>query len=188
MKTSQTLPVCALLGSLFLTAASTVEPVNFFGRPYRLASYNQKANAMWEFTAPNETVTNWTTLFTIVDRPDARTPPDLDRLAQGILDAYKAKGGKVLLAKTMKDSTGKPYNYIVVGFDQPAQKRFELNFVKAALGPKNAYMAIYGVRVTDPKDYVAKAKAFLNERSTEIGKELENKKVPALETLPRREF
>jgi len=188
MKTSQTLPVCALLGSLFLTAASTVEPVNLFGRPYRLASYNQKANAMWEFAAPNETVANWTTLFTIVDRPDARTRPDLDRLAQGILDTYKAKGGKVLLAKTMGNATGTPYNYIVVAFDQPAQKRFELNFVKAALGPKNAYMAIYGVRVTDPKDYVAKAKAFLNERSAEIGKELENKKLPAVEALPRREF
>jgi len=41
---------------------------------------------MWEFAAPNETVANWTTLLTIVDRPDARTRPDLDRLAQGILD------------------------------------------------------------------------------------------------------
>jgi hypothetical protein len=106
-----------LLGAGFLKAASTAEPGTLFGRPDRLASFNQKSNASWEFAASSETVANWMTLFTIVDRPDARTRPDL----------YPS-----------------------------AQKRFELNFVKTALGPKNAYMAIYGVRVADPTDYVAR--------------------------------
>lgn len=69
-----------------------------------------------------------------------------------------------------------------------AQKRFELNFVKLALGSKNAVVAVYGVRISDPKDYKAAAKAFLDQNSQTIGKALEVAKFPALEKLPRREF
>lgn len=179
-------PLCrsaiAALSTLCLFATPTV---TFMGKPYRLASFNQKASPMWEFTVPNETVDNWNTLLTIVDRPEARSRPDLDRLAQGVLDAYKSRGGRVLMAKTMLDSTGTPFNYMVAAFDQPAQHRFELNFVKAAMGGKNAYIAIYGVRVTDSKDYVGKAKAFLNEQSGRIGQELERAVLPPAGTLPR---
>jgi hypothetical protein len=68
---------------------------------------------------------------------------------------------------------------MVVAFEQPAQKRYELNFVKAAMGVKNAYMAIYGVRVQD-------AKTFLNEHSAEIGKALEKAQLPPVAALPRK--
>ncbi|MBI2686632.1 MAG: hypothetical protein HYX27_09975 [Acidobacteria bacterium] len=177
--------IVVVLCGLCLFATPTV---TFLGQPYRLASFNQKTNAMWEFTSANETVDNWSTLLTVVDRPDARTRPDLDRLAQGVMDTYKSRGGRILMAKTMVDASGTPYNYMVAAFDQPAQRRFELNFVKAAMGAKNAYMAIYGVRVADQKDYAGKAKAYLNERSGEIGKELEKAVLPAVGTLPRKEF
>ncbi len=143
---------------------------------------------MWEFAAANESIDNWTTLLTVIDRPDAKTRPELDRPAQGIMEMYTSRGGKLMMAKTMADSSGKPYNYLVAAFDQPAQHRFELNFVKAALGPKNASMAIYGVRVSDPRDYAAKSKSFLNENSSRIGKELETALLPAPATLPRKVF
>lgn len=177
-----------MLSSLAGITVANAETVSFLGQTYQLASFNQKANPMWEFVRTPENVNNWTTLLTIVDRPEARTRQDLDRLSQGILDTYKSSGGRVLMAKTMADAAGTPYNYMVVAFDQPAQHRFELNFVKAVLGPKNAYMVIYGVRVADPRDYVTKSKTFLNEHSSEIGKALEKTQVPAPATLPRKEF
>jgi hypothetical protein len=133
-------------------------------------------------------VNNWTTLLTIIDRPDAKTRPDLDRLAQGVIDNYKSHGGRILMAKTMVDASGAPYSYAVAAFDLPAEHRFELNFVKAALGRKNVYIAIYGVRIADPKDYAGKAKAYLNEHSSEVGRELEKAALPATSTLPRQEF
>ena len=49
-------------------------------------------------------------------------------------------------------------------------------------------MVIYGARVTDAKDYVGKAKAFLSARSGEIGMELEKMAAPAVGALPRRQF
>ena len=89
------------------------------------------------------------------------------------MDNYKSHSGRILMAKTMVDASGAPYNCAVAAFDLPAEHRFELNFVKAALGPKNAYIAIYGARIDDSKDYVGKSKAYLNEHSSEVGRELE---------------
>lgn len=169
-------------------ALSAAPAITFLGQPYQLASFNQKGNPMWEFAASNETVNNWTTLLTVVERPDAHSRADLDRLAQGILDTYKSRGARVLMARTMADASGAPFNYMVVAFEEPSKHRFELNFVKAALGPKNAFMVIYGVRVTDPKDYTAKAKAFLNQQSSNIGKAMETAAIPPTASLPRREF
>jgi hypothetical protein len=177
-------PVLLAMSMMVFGAA----PMTFQGRAYQLGSFSQKTNAMWEFVSAPETVSNWTTLLTVVDRPDAKTPAELDRLAQGILDTYKSRGGKVVMARTMQDASGKPFNYMVVAFDEPGRKRYELNFVKAGLGAKNAYMLIYGARVTDAKDYVGKAKAFLSARSGEIGMELERMAAPAVGALPRREF
>ena len=172
-----------------LAATKTIgPPILFLGRQYYLASFNQKTNPMWEFTSANETVNNWTTLVTIIDRPDAKTRPELDRLAQGILDHYKSHGGKILLAQTMVDKAGAPFNYLAAAFDEPALHRYEINFVKVTLGPKNAYLVMYGVRITDPHDYSGKARAFLNEHSTEIGHELEKAALPPTSMLPRREF
>ena len=91
------------------------------------------------------------------------------------------------MARTM-GTPENPYNYMVVAFTQPAEHRIELNFVKVALGTKNAYVVIDGERIHDPKDPANKAKAFLHERSTEIGMALEKASLPAIETLPRREF
>ncbi len=170
-------------------ATKPVTPsIVLLGRTYHLASFTLKPNALWEFTSVNETVNNWTTLLTVIDRPDALTRPDLDRLSQGILDQYKSHGGKILLAKTMVDVSGAPYNYMAAAFEQQPLHRFELNFVKAALGPNNAYMVLYGVRISDPNDYVDKAKAFLNQHSDEIGHELAKAVLPAIDKLPRKEF
>lgn len=173
-----------------LALAGNLKPaaLTFLGSSYHLAFVSLKNRPMWEFVKPGETVDNWTTLVTIIDRPDAKSKSDLDRLAQGIHDEYTSHGGRILMAKTMVNASGQPYNYMVAAFDQPALHRFELNFVKAALGPNNAYTAIYGVRISDPKDYVSKAKAFLNEHSGEIGRELEQSPLPDPATLPHKEL
>jgi hypothetical protein len=184
MKRTLTIALTLLTGAITMTAADSI---SFLGKDYKLASHNQKAAPMWEFTTGKEGVDNWSTLFTILERPDAKTRPDLDRLAQGILDTYKAQNGKVLMAKTMS-ANGVPFNYIIVAFPQPAQKRFELNFVKIALAQNNAVVAVYGVRIDDPTNDAAKAKAFLSANSEAIGKALEQAALPATSTLPRREF
>ncbi len=183
-------PIVALfvMASIAHTGTLTASTVLFLSKPYQLASFNKKRNPMWEFTAPGEKITDWTTLLTVIDRPDAKSRPELDRLAEGVIAQYKSNGGKILLAKTMKDPSGIPYNYIVAAFDEPAKHRFELNFVKVGLGRKNAYMIVYGVRVTDPADYPGKAKIFLDQRSSEIGKALAGTPLPDLATLPRNEF
>jgi hypothetical protein len=72
--------------------------------------------------------------------------------------------------------------------EEPDKHRFELNFVKMALGPKNAYTIICGVRITDPKDYRAKAKEFLDQHSGELGQALGNAVPPDLGALPRKMF
>ena len=162
--------------------------MNFLGQKYRLGSYNQKVNPQWEFVPVGESIDDWKTLLTVIDRPEAHSREDLDRLSEGILNAYKSHDGQVLMAKTMQLPSGDPYNYVVVAFEQPGQRRFELNFVKMALGRAGAEILIYGVRVSDPQDYKAKAKEFLNERSGEIGKALNTLAVPDVSRMPRREF
>jgi hypothetical protein len=174
--------------ALFAQPPAATPAINFLARTYRLGSFNQKPQAMWEFVSAGETVAEWTTLLTLIDRPDAHTRQDLDRLSEGIKTTYGSHGGKILKAQTMRDASGAAYNYMVVAFEEPAKHRFELNFVKAALSPKNAYVAVYGVRITDPRDYLGKAKAFLNEHSGEVGRALENAPLPDLSRLPRKEF
>jgi hypothetical protein len=88
----------------------------------------------------------------------------------------------------MQDKSGVAYNYLVAAFEVPAKYRFELNFVKFAVEPKNAYIIVYGARVTDPRDYKTKGKDFLNQHSAEIGRALETTVLPDLGTLPRKEF
>ncbi len=103
------------------------------------------------------------------------------------MDNYKANSGSALMARTM-GTPEKPYNYMVLAITQPEEHRIDLNFVKVALGHNNAYVVICGERIRDPKDPASKAKAFLHERSTEIGMALEKATLPAIDTLPRREF
>jgi hypothetical protein len=155
--------------------------ITFLSKPYKLGSFNQKDNAMWEYVTGGETVNNWTSLITLIDRPDARTRADLDKLAQGVTNTYRSHGAKILMAKTMQDKRGVAYDYLVAAFEQPAEHRFELNFVKFAMGPKNAYIMVYGARAAD-------GKGFLNQHSGEIGRALEAAPVPDLSTLPRKEF
>ena len=87
-----------------------------------------------------------------------------------------------------QDETGAAFNYMVAAFDQPAQHRMELDFVKFVLGSRNANIAVYGVRITDPRDYRAKAKEYLNRSSSEVGQALGQLALPDVSNLPRREF
>lgn len=156
-------------------------PVTFLSKTYTLGSFNLKNTPTWEYVTGGETVDNWTTLITLIDRRDARSKSDLDRVAEGVMQTYRSNGGRILVAKTMKDQAGVAFNYMVAAFEEPAKNRFELNFVKFGLGGKNAYIMVYGARVSDPKD-------FLNEHSAEIGRAIESAVLPDLSTLPRRVF
>jgi hypothetical protein len=170
-------------------AARVASPsITFLGRQYRLGSFNQRSNAMWEFVTGADTADNWKTLLTIIDRPDARTREDLDRLAEGILSAYRSRGGRILMAKTMGQTPETVFNYMVAAFDEPGEQRYELNFAKMSLGSGNAVVAIYGVRIADDRDYRAKSSEFLGANSAEIGRALEKLVLPDLGSLPRRPF
>ena len=161
--------------------------VSLLGRTYHLGSFNQKAKPTWEFVTGDETVDNWTTLITIIDRPDAPTRKDLDGVSEGIMANYKSHGAQILMAKTFPKPSG-VYNYMAAAFEEPDKHRFELNFVKMAMGPRNAYVVIYGTRITDPQNYLRKGKDYLNQHSGEIGDALEKFVLPDLSTLPRKEF
>lgn len=178
----------AIVGSALADRTPAMPSLSFMERTYRLASFNQKSQPMWEFVSNHETVDNWSTLFTIIDRPDGHTAADLDSISAGVKSDYESHGGKILVASTMRDDSGKTFNYIVVGVDQPALHRFELDFVKAALRSKNAYVAVYGVRITDPKDYVTKTKMYLHQHSSEVGEALAHANLPDTAKLPRTEF
>jgi hypothetical protein len=71
---------------------------------------------------------------------------------------------------------------------KPNLLRYEFDFVKMALGPNNAFIAIYGVRITDPTDYLSKAKTFLTQHSGESGDAISNIVLPDLTKLPRKVF
>ena len=169
-----------------LAARENPPSVTFLDREYRLGSFNQRPNPMWEFVAGNETVENWTTLLTVIDRPDAHTRAELDRLAEGILSNYRSRG-QILAAKTMGQTPESVYNYIVAAFEEPSQQRYELNFVKVSLGTAHAVVVVYGVRVAG-QEYRAKASRFLTGNSGDIGRALERLVLPDLAGLPRRPF
>jgi len=162
--------------------------MNFLNQTYQLGSYNQKHNPTWEFVTGGETVDDWKTLVTIIDRPDARTHEELDRLAEGVMVNYKTHGGQILLAKTMREDSGATFNYMVAAFEEPAKQRYELNFVKVRLGSTNAVISIYGVRISDPQDYRTKAKNYLDQSSGEVGRALGAAVLPEISKLPRRVF
>lgn len=162
--------------------------ITFLGQTYRLGSFNQRHNPTWEFVSGNETVNDWTRLLTIVDRSDARTREELDRLAEGLMSTYKSHGAQILAAKTLQDDSGSPFNYLVAAFEEPGKNRYELNFVKVTLGPKNAAVAIYGARISDPQDYRSKTKDFLDQHSAEVGQALGKLALPDVTKLPRTTF
>jgi hypothetical protein len=180
--------VPVFLGLVSLASSQPAPTVTFMGRTYRLGSFNQKVNATWEFVTTSETVNNWTTLITIIDRPDAHSREELDRLAEGVMSNYKSHGGQILSAKTMRDKSGATYNYMVVAFEEPAKRRYEINFVKVALASKNAYVVVHGVRISDPGDYVRRAKTFITQQSGPIGDAVEGVAPPDLSKWPRKEF
>src|SRR5258706_14501299 len=88
-----------LLALAFLGLANTASPqartvaptITLLTRTYQLGSFNQKNQATWEFITAGEKIDNWTTLVTIIDRPDAHTRQELDRLAEGITPNYKSQ-------------------------------------------------------------------------------------------------
>jgi hypothetical protein len=186
---AQFLPVSANVSTpVSAPASGPVPTIEFRSQPYQLGSYNQKHNPMWEFVSNGETVDNWTTLLTVIERPDARTRQDLDGVSEGILTNYKSKGGQIVMAKTLVDKSGNPQNYLVAAFEEPARHAFELNFVNAVLGKTDVVVVIYGVRVTDPRDPLAKAKEFLSRNSGPIGMALGEMPLPDVSQFPRREF
>jgi hypothetical protein len=77
-----------LLAALALNAAAP--SLMFLSRSYTLGSFNQKTAATWEYVTGGETVDNWTTLVTLIDRADAHTMPEVDRLAEGVMNTYKS--------------------------------------------------------------------------------------------------
>ncbi len=161
--------------------------IYFLSRTYHLASFNQKDKPMWEFVSGDETVDAWTTRLTIIDRPDARSGTEIARAEAGIKSDYEAHGGKILMAKTLNSSNAE-YSYTVVGTDDPAKQRYEISFVKAGMSQRNGYVAIYDVRISDPTDYVGKAKLFLHQHSAEVGNALGQMNLPDISRLPRTEF
>lgn len=171
----------------FTPVLAAAQDLNFLGLTYRLGAFNQKTNATWEFITADETIDDWKTLLTVIDRPDARTKQEMDRLAEGIMANYKSHGARILMAKTMQDAGG-VFNYMVAAFEEPGPQRYELNFVKIAMGLTNATVTIYGVRVSDPQDYRAKAKEFLDRNSGEVGRTLGAMAVPDTRSLPRKTF
>ena len=169
-------------------AAAQAQPTfTFMAHTLQLKSYNQTSKPSWEFVPPNETVDNWTTMLTAIERADAHTQKDVDGMAEGIMSVYKSNKAQILMAKTMQAANGQPYNYMVAAFEEPARHRFELNFVKMALGGKNGYTLVYSVRIGDP-NYLAKSKAFLSQHSGEIGDALAKTNPPDFGTLPRKVF
>jgi hypothetical protein len=173
---------------LYTASAAALPAIAFMSKKYRLGSYNQKKNPTWEFITADESIDDWSTLLTIIDRPDAHTHQELDGLAEGIMSTYKSHGGQVLLARTMQSESGDVFNYIMAAFEEPAKQRFELNFVKVALGEKNAVVVVYGVRITDPQNYLANARQFLNENSGEVGHAVGQLALPDIDKLPRNTF
>ncbi|HTP87099.1 MAG TPA: hypothetical protein VMJ34_09125 [Bryobacteraceae bacterium] len=181
--------------ALFCTAAviavgawakSGPPAVHFMGKTYRLASFHAKDQATWQFYLEGETADNWTTMFTIVDRPEAQSGKEIDKLADDVKADYAAHGGKVFVTQKNQDVNG-DYTYVVVGYDSPAKQTYELQFVKIGKKFRNGYVASYGVRITDPKDYAAKTKAFLHGQSIEIAKALAEVSLPDIGKLPRTE-
>ena len=139
---------------------------------------------MWELVSEGETVDNWKTLVTTVERPDTRTREDLGRLAEGI-SSYRSRGGQILAAKTMGQSPKDAFNYVVALFDEPAQQRCELDFVRISLGSANAVVVIYPARIGPDRDHLAKADQFLKANSVEVGRALASLVLPQLESIPR---
>jgi hypothetical protein len=162
--------------------------LTFLSCTYRLGSYNERKNPMWEFVTAGEDVNDWKTLLTVIDRTDARSPAELDRLAEGIMSTYKSNSGQILLAKTLRDNSGANFNYMVAAFEQPEKHRYELNFVRMAMGAKNAVVIVYGVRIGDSQDYQSKAKQFLDQNSSEIGQALGQMPLPNVSQFSRRVF
>lgn len=180
--------ILALTAYLAVPAAASPKPaIQFLGKTYRLGSYNQKDKPMWEFTTSTESVDDWTTLVTVIDRPDAASLTNLDRLAQGTMQAFQSGGAKILMARTMRDPSGKPYDYLVAAFDEADKQRYELNFAKIALGPKHAYILIYAARISG-SDYKSKAVKFLDDHSGAIGKALNAEPAPGIAAYPRTPF
>ena len=178
----------AMVSSALGDRTPAVPSVSFMEHTYRLVSFNQKTQPTWEFTSNHETAADWTTKFTIIDRSDLHTSADLESISAGMKSDAESRGGKVLVSTSMRDDNGKMFPYTVIGFDQPAQHRFELDFVKAAIGSKNAYVAVYCVRITDEKDYVNKTKMYLHTHSSAVGTALSAATLPDIAKLPRTEF
>ena len=170
----------------YALAKSNTPAVHFLSKTFHLVSFHEKDQPTWQFVTGDETMDNWTTLFTIVDRPDVRPGKELDKLAEDVKSDIAAHGGKVLVSTKMQDING-DFIYLVLGHDEAAKNTYELRFVKVGSGRRNAYVASYSVRITDPQDYAGKTKTFLHGQSAVIGKALSEVSLPDINKLPRSE-
>lgn len=165
-----------------LGSGSSVE-IGLLDQTYHLAFYDAKT-FIWEFTTGSETVDNWTTLVTILSLPGVVAPEKLNNFSEALMSHYKSRGAQVLAYKSLKDQSGKDYNYMVAVFDEPQYNRYELDFVKMAMGRPHAFIGIYGVRITDPVNRLTKTRAYLKDNSDKIERALANARLPEIETLP----
>jgi len=155
----------------------------FLNKTYTLKGIAPAPGRMWEFAPEGETLENWTTLVTLIDRPDAADLKAMDQVSQGILEHYQKNGGQIMMAKSLKGSDGQPFNFLIGAFDQKAHHRFELNYVRVFMRQPNAMIAIFAARVSDEGDYLVKAKSFLDHQSGLIGHALETTVFPNAQQL-----
>lgn len=169
-----------LHGRIAFASAPAIPTLAFMDRTYRLASVNQTEHRNWEFVCDGDQINDWKTLITVVDRSDAKTREDLDRLAQGLRSSFKLRNAQILKAQTMVEN-GMPFNYMVAAFNDGARQRYEFDFVKMALTPKGAVVTMYGARVTH-----AQASEFLDRQSSGIGRALGAMPTPEVTSFPAR--
>jgi hypothetical protein len=182
------LAVAGIVSSISVWAMSP-PTLTFMSKTYQLASFSHMNRPMWEFASPPETVDNWTSMVTLVECPGTHTNADVDKVAEGLVSIYRENHAQILMSKTMTGKSGKPYDYLVAAFEEPTKHRFEIDFVRVALMEDHqAWCLIYGKRIADAEDYLAKSKVYLNQHSSEVGQALEAMSLPSKDNFPRKEF
>jgi len=154
-------------------------------KTFALAYFNALPRPTWEFVPEGETLERWTRLFRVIDYVEAKTPLDLARISQALQASYTQNAGQILKAQTITNAAGYAFNFVVAAFDHPAQKQFEIHFVKIFLAGAGGVAQIYTVRVSDFLDYLTKAKQFLEHESGAIGHALGESQWPTPDQLPR---
>jgi len=86
-----------------------------------------------EICHSGDSIDDWKTLITAIDRADARTKEGLDRW-RGFCRATNVTAQRFCWRRRIQDRSGAPYNYVVAAFEEPAKHRVRAEFVKMAMG------------------------------------------------------